>query len=189
MKDSQLLALIERTKEGNETAFQTIYEYYQPKVYFIALKITGNHADAQDMMQETFLQVYTSIKHLKEPLFFKSWMTKIMISKCNRMFQKSYTIIVDPEILYDSIKMMEYRNYMLPKETFWDKQTRHNVLYLISQLTPAHQEVLLLYYFCDLKQSEIADLLKLNINSVKSRLARSKRCLRNIVDAYKVENI
>ena len=87
---------IKRAQSGDNEAFGAIYESTHKKTFFICLKIMNNENDAYDMLQETYIQAFKSLKDLKDPDAFNSWLSKIAVSKCNAFFRKN-----SPEFLIE----------------------------------------------------------------------------------------
>ena len=73
--------LVEQLKQGNETAFKNIVETWQNMVYNTAMGIVQNAEDAEDIAQETFVQVYQSIGSFKGESKFSTWLYRITIAK------------------------------------------------------------------------------------------------------------
>ena len=81
------MELVRQLQTGSRTAFDQIYERYHIQAYRTAVLLTGNRADAEDVVQEAFVQVYLHAKELKEPAGFKSWYYRILTRlawKCGR---------------------------------------------------------------------------------------------------------
>ena len=81
------MELVRQLQTGSRTAFDQIYERYHVQAYRMAVLLTGNRADAEDVVQETFVQAYLHAKELKEPAGFKSWFYRILTRlawKCGR---------------------------------------------------------------------------------------------------------
>ena len=73
--------LIQEVQQGDQTAFQALYDICYQHVYSYALKLSHNEADAKDITQETFLQVFQSIDKLQSPEAFPLWLNRIILSK------------------------------------------------------------------------------------------------------------
>lgn len=77
---AQLLNLIKKAQKGNDKAFCTLFQQYEQDLYRIAYVYVKNQNDALDVVQETAYRSYKSIKTLKEPTNFKTWLVRIAIS-------------------------------------------------------------------------------------------------------------
>lgn len=179
---------IKLAQGGDEKAFQKLYDTYYKKAYYLALKIMNNEADAKDVAQETFIQIHKSISSLKDITLFQSWMNKIVVSKCNRIFVKNKETYLDPDIIKKSNKAIEHRIQMNPEKHIEKKTDQEILLDLLNQLKPKQREVLVLMYLCEFKQQEIAELLNVNLNTIKSRSMYAKEELKNLVEAYEKNN-
>lgn len=182
------VALILAVQNGDEEAFNQLYEQYSRLVYFIAYEMCHNDADAKDILQETFIQVKKSINTLEEPENFKPWLNRIVINKCKNLFRARRTVELDYDDLWYQYHVEENRTYMLPEENL-RKQTDQEVIHrLMQELNPAQREVLILRYFEHLSMKEIAAILEIPEGTVKTRLLYGKNHLRELIDAYEKEN-
>ena len=91
-KDDELIA---RLQAGDTEAFNELYKKYYKPFLFTACRLTNNIEDAKDAVQSSFIQMFTSIKNLKDPKYFRLWMNKIIRGKCIDLFQKNKDVILD----------------------------------------------------------------------------------------------
>lgn len=188
MKEKNLKSVVEKAQCGDEEAFQELYMFYKKQAYYLALKITNCDADANDVVQDTFIQINRSLSSLRDPMLFKSWMSRIVVSKCNRIFAKNRYSTIDPEILANSNKVIE-RNIEANPKKFLNKKNEEQILMkLLGEMKPKHREVLVLSYFCQYKQSEIAEMLDISVNTIKSRTMYAKDELKQLVESYEHHN-
>lgn len=183
--EKQTKQIILRIKDHHdEEAFQELYEQYYQKAYYIALRMTNNHADAQDAVQETFMQIQKSIHELKEPEKFGAWLNTIVLSKCKRIFRKNHYMSADPSQMEKYPNQIEQRDYMLPEKGHKKRVDQEILLTMIDQLPVIQKEVVLLAYFEQYKYREIAEILGITENTVKSRVLAAKKSLRKEIEAY-----
>ncbi len=188
MKKSTLTQLVLRLQENDETAFNELYNRYRRLVYYIAFQLTKNHADAEEIVQETFVQVQRSISALKDPTQFKAWIGKIAHSKTITMLRRKRDQQMSDlqlEILSNETEdrmdyCPEYMNHYLT-----DMQILHRCLL---ELKPQYREVLILYFFVQLNNKEISELLHCPLGTVKSRLLYGKKYLKEAIQQYEKEN-
>ncbi|CAM5219681.1 RNA polymerase sigma-70 factor OS=Ureibacillus acetophenoni OX=614649 GN=SAMN05877842_11911 PE=3 SV=1 [Ureibacillus acetophenoni] len=124
-------------------------------------------------MQETILIAYKNIQQVREPKYFKTWITRILINECNKL-RKTQTKIV----------MMD--RYLEPatseqREVFVDLQTA------IDGLEPDLRTVITLYYYEDLSVKEIGAILDIAAGTVKSRLNRARAKLNSLLEGHQFE--
>ncbi|HSE39601.1 MAG TPA: sigma factor, partial [Acidobacteriota bacterium] len=72
--------LLSRAQKGDEGAFQTIVDKYKRQMYYLALDLTGNHHDAEDLSQEAFVKAYTSIQGFRGDAKISSWLHRIVVN-------------------------------------------------------------------------------------------------------------
>ena len=80
--------LIEDLREGDMTALAILVEKYKRLVYRLAIQITKNHEDANDVMQETFLKVYESIHSFRKEAAFETWLYRIVVNHALNMVKR-----------------------------------------------------------------------------------------------------
>ena len=96
------IKLVRKSKKGNNLAFSTLIKTYEKDLYKVAIAMTKNEEDALDCIQEAILQSYISIKDLRQEEYFKTWLIKILINKCNALLKKNKKIMnLDMEITED----------------------------------------------------------------------------------------
>lgn len=128
-----------------------------------------------DCIQETTISAYRNLKKLKDNRFFKTWVIRILINKCNKIYKQRYRKCVS----YDEKEM---ENYLVS-----DSDLDDNVSFdfLIRNLKQDEKNILTLYYCSNFTTKEISKLLKMKESTVRSKIMRAKEKLRKI---YKLEN-
>ncbi len=169
--------LIKKAQQGDELAFNELYQGFYKQAYYFALKVTNCDADAQDAVQESFITIRTAIRELREAKNFKKWMLQIVLSKCNKIFRKNKYTVLDPDIV-STIPIEEKRNYMSGENHVRDLSRHEWIMEMMSQLTENQREILLLMYFNQLSIKEIAEVLEIPEGTVKSRLVSAKTALK-----------
>lgn len=174
---------IEQYQKGEKKAFSKIYKAYYKKVYYVALKISRNQADAKDITQDTFLQVQKSLANLKDPSVFEQWLNRIVISKASNLFRKNKTSSFPEEHpVFQTSK--EERSYMLPEAQSHFHSDQEMLQYFIDQLDAKYRIVLVLSYFSYMKIKEIASTLEIPEGTVKSRMSTGKEQLKKLIMEY-----
>ena len=158
--------LVKRAQAGNKEAFITLMEEHKQALYKIAVSMLKNDADAADALQDTVLSSYENLQGLRQPEFFKTWLTRILINHCNR-------------ILKERGKMVPIYEHPEREEMQVDTSGRE-FLGLLNQLEDQYRIVLLLYYVEGFSIKEIGSILEMNENTVKTRLSRGRNSLKKI---------
>ena len=171
------MELVRQLQAGSRTAFDQIYERYHVQAFRTAAFLTGSRADAEDVVQETFVQVWLHAGKLKEPAGFKSWFYRILTRlawKCGRDGRRE---IPDEEIAARADREQEGDGL----SSFLGKEERERIRRAVENLDEKHRTIVVLYYFNDFTTPEIARITGCLEGTVKSRLhtARKKleRCL------------
>lgn len=188
MKKLTLTTLVHLLQKNDEAAFNELYNRYHRLVYYIAFQLTKNHADAEEIVQETFFQVQRSIDSLKDPAQFKAWIGKIAHSKTITMLRRKKDQQMSDSQLEILSNETEERMEFCP-----EYMNHHNTDMLILQqcllqLKPQYREVLILYFFVQLNNQEIADMLDCPLGTVKSRLLYGKKYLKEAIEKYEKDN-
>ncbi|MDR2753023.1 MAG: sigma-70 family RNA polymerase sigma factor [Oscillospiraceae bacterium] len=167
--------LVREAARGDAQAFQTLYLRTRQKAYFVALSITKNEHDAQDILQDSYLKVYQSIGQLAQPESFQAWLNRIVANK-----SKNYLAKVNPRAFadYDDENTMNWQEEtnadFLPDERLDQKEAKALVAKLVQDLPEDQRLVVLLHYFSDMEVAEIAQSLNVPEGTVKSRLSRAR---------------
>lgn len=155
----------ELAKKGNKEAYKRLIEQNKKYLFNIAISILGNEEDAGDAIGETIIKAYENIKNLREPKFFKTWITRILINESKK-------------ILISRGKVVSIEEY--EEETAGidvNKEEKMDLKNALSKLSSEHYNVIMLFYYNDLKINEIAEILNVPEGTVKSRLSNAKNKL------------
>ena len=163
--------LVKRAKNDDKQAFVELMELYKQRMYKIAITYLRNDEDAADAIQDTILTCYEKIGCLKQNLFFGTWMTRILINHCKDILQKR-----QKEMTNDAIVEQEYICKELDNYEFEE---------LMQRMDEKYRLILLLYYGEGFKIREIAEILDMDENTVKTRLARGRK---QFADVYFEQN-
>lgn len=164
--------LILKIKDGDQQAFRQLYDLYFDYAMRSAIAITSNHSTAADVVQETFIRVYRNIVDFDEDKNFKPWFYRILVNECNR-YLKKYSKVIPMEI---------NEEVNLPPDNDLHNFVEYEDLYEGIQELEEHNRIpLVLKYLNDFTDHDIALVLELNVNTVKSRLFKGKRKLKEIL--------
>lgn len=181
--DANELEIIQKAQSGDEEAYTKLYQMYFNYAFYYAWKLCRNEADARDIAQDAFFEVSQNISRLRSPEYFKLWLSKIVLSKCTKSFHKNRTLFYDPDLL-DESKHHETRPDFMPHDSLSNQTDKEIIHDLMEQLTDKQREILQYYYFDQLAIKDIAVLLHISENTVKSRMRSARNALENIVKEY-----
>ncbi len=158
--------LIKRAKKGDNKAFQEIIIYYKNDLYKIAKTRLSNTEDIDDAIQETIISAYESIHKLVNISKFKSWIITILINECNVIYNKKQK---DNIVSYD---FMEGEKFISKVS---DSNANIEFDALLKPLNSDERMIVVLYYYEGYKVEEISKILKINNNTVKTKLYRARK--------------
>lgn len=145
---------------------------YETDMFRFAKSIVGNQADGEDAMQESILKAYERIDTLRFQSRFKSWIFQILANECYQILRnRQRQEVTDP--------------FELPQQdqtVVYEESEDEDILRLIMKMPKQHQEVLILYYYDEFSTKEIAQILNIPLGTVKSRLARGRKQLRDLLE-------
>lgn len=172
-QEKELVEMVQRKEDG---AFDRLYDEYKNPAYRTAVFLTGNTADAQDVVQETFIAVCLNIGKLKETAAFRSWFYRILTHNASRISKKKNREILQEEIS-DAAFGKEYAVQEDISELLTKKEESMNLRKIIGQMDEKYRTVLTLYYFNEFSVGQIARVTGCLSGMVKSRLYYARKQL------------
>lgn len=170
--------LLERHRHGDEQAFGEIYTQFESMVYNLALRMSGNPADAEDISQETFLRAYRHLKKFKGRSSLKTWIFRIALNCSNTRLRRRGKRIARHVDDAESELERAPDDGRSPEETAVAADLSAAVRSGLDHLPLHYREAVLLRDFEDLNYAEIAEVLGVRIGTVRSRIARGRDLLR-----------
>ena len=167
---------IQKIRAGDQAAFQEFYDAYAGAAIRTASVITRNREMAKDAVQETFIRVYRQIGSFNPDLPFDPWFYRILTNECLRLMKKESPL--------STIETHE-NDPSLTEESF-DQLT--DLYEVIQALDDHHRIPLILKYIKGFTEKEIADILGLNQNTVKSRLFKGRKRLKEHLEPDREED-
>ena len=180
--------LVEKLKQGDETAFKTIVETWQNMVYNTALGIVQNPEDAEDIAQETFVQVFHSIGSFKGESKFSTWLYRITVAKAldheRRKKRKKRFAFVRSIFGEDSEVVVNPPDFQHPGVVL-DKKEEAAVLFNVIKQLPENQRVAFTLHKVDgLSYQEVSEVMQTSVSSVESLMHRAKTNLKKRLEQY-----
>lgn len=159
--DEELVAL---AKLGEDDAFSKLYASVYKDMYKYAYYMLGDAYDAEDVVSETVLEMYSGIKSLRQNSLFSAWTFKILSNKCKRR-RKQYlkkTISLDDED--QNIELYESQ---------CDLELKHDLELALNILSLEEREIVSLSVFCGYNSNEIGEILQIKPATARSKLSRA----------------
>ena len=168
-----------KAAQGNINAFEEIYNAASNYVYNIAFRITDNAEDAEETTQDVFLKIHKNLKYFQFRSTIKTWIYRITVNTAinaskRRVREFKRRLDFDENILHrPASEVLKQR---------LDKQENEVIVKkLLSLLNPEQKACVVLRDIEGLSYQEIADSLRININTVRSRLKRAREALLNVM--------
>jgi RNA polymerase sigma-70 factor, ECF subfamily len=162
--------LVRMAQKGNHQAFCQLVEERKESIYRIAYSYVRNKEDALDIVSESVYKAYVSIGHLQNPRHFQTWFTRILINNAINHIQKNKKLFP----LDEGIAVKQQAGSVSSEETI-------DLYRAIDGLPAKERMVIILMYVEGFTLTEIADLLKCPLGTVKTRLNRALKTLRAIL--------
>lgn len=182
-EDVKLIQAIQND-EGGEEAFEALYRKYYKLVLFIANRECANESDAQDVLQETFIEIRKSIPRLKNPQYFRLWLYRVVNSKCKDLFRSRKFSYVDSDNDYIQNSIREERRDAIPEMQMKFTSDQDVMMALIDELPHRQRIVLMMFYLEQCSIKEIAKVLEIPEGTVKSRISTAKATLKEKIQKY-----
>ncbi len=166
----QETTLVEGCKAGNQQAQMAVYKKYNHLIYNTCLRIVGVSADAEDLMQNSFIDAFNKIKSYKGPSAFAGWLKKIAVNNAIDYLAKRRPIIEKLELLPEIAdenesdeEFIEYRVELIKRA--------------MGIIITEYRVILALYLFEGYDHEEIGQILSISQANVRTRISRAKRAL------------
>ena len=175
--------------EGDTTALASIVEKYGKLAYRLAIQITKNHEDANDVMQDTFLKVYESIGSFRKESAFETWLYRIIVNQALNMVKRrerrresSFSDANEIDLRFNLPGSSSYASS--PHDDVEKKELQKWVTQAVDSLSAKHRTVVILHEFEGLTHPQIATILNCSEGTVRSRLHYARRKLRDLLKPY-----
>ncbi len=189
MEKEQLILVVQQAQAGNPEAIGQLFDQYKNTVYSIALRETKSRTLAEDVVQETFVEMIQTIGKVKHPDSFLAWLKQLAYHQCTRYYKrKEIKHEVSAEGNEDSLSILdnlEERNAsFLPDEALDQKEFRATILSLIDTLPEVQGTALRMFYFEELSLKAIAQVQGVSINTANTRLNRGRKAIKDAIETY-----
>lgn len=174
------VVLIQRTLAGDEAAFAGLVNKYEKQVHAYAVREIGDYHIAEDITQETFLEVYQKLKTLKDPEKFSTWLYAIVKNLCIAWYRKNRFLPESLEEIHISkIETNTYSRYIASEHAKATAYAQRDLVKkLLEKLKESDREIITLHYFDEMTTAEIGTYLGISENTIKSQLHRARKRLK-----------
>jgi len=184
MSSESIPALVERFVQGDNSAFGELVTRFQKKVYFLAYQVLGNHLDADEVLQETFVRVYRKRKELSNVANFTSFVIRVASNYAIDLLRKRKGQATATEDLTDlptSVQLDMSRRVRTPGEILNDKRLLEEIRRALNTLPPRQKLTAILHDVEGYSKPEIAEMLNCPEATVRSNLHIARTKLKKIL--------
>jgi RNA polymerase sigma-70 factor (ECF subfamily) len=174
---------IRRSQAGDSAAFDFLYQLHSRRVYALCLRMVNNPADAEDLMQEAFLQLFRKIGTFRGESAFSTWLHRMTVNVVLMRLRKkslptdSLEETLDPDLENSSPK----RDVGAPDLHLSGAVDRVNLERSVEQLPPGYRTVFVLHDVQGYEHNEIADIMGCSVGNSKSQLHKARTRLRELL--------
>lgn len=185
--------IIRRAQAGDREAFAQIILSQQHYVYSIAMSVLKNPEDAADLSQEAFIRLYRALPQYNGESRFTTWLYRLVVNLGRdelRRRGRQVQIVppsADEEEQDPMLTVADDDRWADPSQALDSQELRTQVRWALGQLEEHYRLVLTLYYFDDMKYTDIAEVLDMPLNTVKSHIRRGKDRLAALLEAQEQE--
>jgi RNA polymerase sigma-70 factor, ECF subfamily len=168
-----------QAQQGSDEAFTQLVETYQKPVYNLCYRMLGEPESAEDAAQETFLRAYQNLHRYDVSRSFGTWILSIAAHYCIDNLRKKKFKMFSMDAENDDGAMFELPDASAPDPELESvkRELRDRLHLLLKDLDTTDRAAIIMRYWYDFSEIEIADSLNLTVSAVKSRLHRSRRAL------------
>ncbi|MGC1482289.1 MAG: sigma-70 family RNA polymerase sigma factor [Candidatus Acidiferrum sp.] len=179
--------LVSELQAGSETAFDWLVTHYHAPVYNLILSMLGDTSDAADGSQEVFLKAFRGIRKFRQGSSLKTWLYRIAIREAlnhkrwfKRHLQKNVSIDAQPEEGRASIEIEDLG--ATPFELLASREIEAAVHHALQEVPDVFRTAVILRDLEGLSYEEVAEVLECSVGTVKSRILRGRRALRQVLE-------
>ena len=170
--------LVARAQRGEETAFEALFEAHKGRVYSLCLRMTRNTAEAEDLTQEVFLQVFRKIQTFRGESAFSSWLHRVVVNLVVMHIRKSRSQETPLDEVDTSQEEPVKREYGEDDRQLRGTIDRIRLDRAIAELPPGYRTAFVLHDVQGYEHDEIARMMDWSIGNSKSQVHKARRKLR-----------
>lgn len=173
--------LVEKCLEGDRSAFAAIVDRYKRQIYSITYSMTRNHADADDLSQDTFIKAYENLRKFKLGTNFRSWLCRIATNSCIDYLRRKKRSSEDG--LDDQAELLPDQNPG-PQENLESSELMENITAAVDSLPKDQRTVVIMREMQGFGLKEIAKIMKCSESTVRWRLHYARKKLQKKLQGY-----
>jgi RNA polymerase sigma-70 factor, ECF subfamily len=181
-------AAIERAKQGDGEAFQVLYDRHKRRVYSLCLRMTANTAEAEDLTQEAFLQLYRKIATFRGESAFSTWLHRLSVNVVlMHLRKKGLPVVSLEETTQGTEEDSPKKDFGADDMNLAGSIDRLQLQRAVDSLPPGYRTIFVLHDVEGYEHNEIATLVGCSIGNSKSQLHKARMKLRDLLNLNRAE--
>jgi RNA polymerase sigma-70 factor, ECF subfamily len=186
--DPNEAGLIERAKQGDAIAFQALYDKHKRRVYSLCLRMTSNTAEAEDLAQEAFLQLFRKIGTFRGESAFSTWLHRLSVNVVlMHLRKKSLPVVSLDETTAPGEEDTPKKDFGAEDLALAGSIDRLQLQRAVDDLPPGYRTIFVLHDVQGYEHNEIATLVGCSIGNSKSQLHKARMKLRELLKINRAE--
>ena len=174
---------VDAARQGDQSAFEQLVKLYEKRVLALTTRMCKNPADAQEAAQEAFLSAWQGLPFFRGDASFSTWLYRLASNACVDLLRREgrRQSAAGPSLNDEETVIDVADDAPSPQERAEQAELREQIEAGLQALTPDHRQVLILREMHQLSYDEISQVLDVDVGTVKSRINRGRKQLRNFL--------
>ncbi|MGL4791623.1 MAG: sigma-70 family RNA polymerase sigma factor [Anaerotignaceae bacterium] len=192
-ENKDILTLIEKAQQGDSQAFGKLVQSHERFVYNVIYRMISNPEDAKDISQEVFIKAFKYIGKFDGKASFSTWLYRIAVNACidelrKRKGKDTVSVEAQLELEENSVKMQFADESSNVEDKIIAKEGLTLIKEAMEKISQEHKTIIVLRDIEGLSYAEIAEITETSLGTVKSRLARARKALKEIIIEMREQN-
>ena len=154
----------------NTQEYERLVEKYLDCIYRVAVNGCKHHADAEDVVQNTFVKLWERTESFADEEHVRKWLIRVAVNECNSLWRSGWK------------RRTAYLEEMITEPAYQTAE-KSNMYYAVQELPPKYRQIVYLHYYEEYSIREIAKMMRLSETAVKTRLLRARQKIKSAMEA------
>ena len=187
MAQTELAQLVQKARQGDKKAQEGLYLATNSAAYFVAMKITKDEEESLDIVSDSYIKAFASLDKLENDEKFPAWFNQIVANRCHDYLKKAKPMHLSDMTEDGEDFELEDIDGEIPDELLENKDVIECVRRVVESLPEEQRICVILRYYDEMSLQEIADTLEVSLGTVKSRLSRASKKMRDEIERLEKE--
>jgi len=182
-------ALVRRTQKGDSSAFDVLVERYKERLYATVYHMTANHEDANDLVQDSLIKAFKSLKSFRGQSSFYTWVYRIAVNRTinfvkRRKNRNQYSLDDLDSSIQNDPDLVELMSHVTPRREVGLTELHEKLNEALQELSEPHRAVVTMHDIQGMTHADIARVMKCSEGTVRSRLFYARQQLQALLSDY-----